>query len=185
MPCRYLALHCNNITISKVLQAGWFQLEPRAGSIITLTLSFKTLENKQSWLASFQGDHSDYNCSKEPDCWKLWWFTLFLRQYIQISPGWHPNCRFPPWRTPRVRSAVFALSQCLLCQIYFGLRVEQFCPSAKAAQPQVREIKLHFCLLICLISYYWIQGTNTMQSTVFLEFSLPQFSNRYKTCLKF
>lgn len=56
---------------------------------------------------------------------------------------------------------MFALSQCLLCQIYFGLRVEQFCPSAKAAQPQVREIKLHIWLLIRLISYYWIRGTNT------------------------
>lgn len=66
--------------------------------------------------------------------------------------------------TAIVISAVFALYQCLLCQMCFGLRVEEICPSAKVANHKSKN-RAAFWIPICS---YWIQGT------VFPEFSLPQ-----------
>lgn len=150
------------------------------------SINYSNLYHLNTWeqavLASFQGHPRGYDYSKEPDCCKLWWCTLFLRRYTQISPGRHPDCRFPRQRTARVRSAVFALSQCLLCQIYFGLKVEEICPSAKGAQLQIRKIKPHFWLLI---GPYWIQGTNARQGTELLEFSLCSFQMHTKLVRNF
>lgn len=78
--------------------------------------------------------------------------------------------------TAIVISAVFALYQCLLCQICFGLRVEEICPSAKVAKPQIRKIKLHFGFL------YALTGDKGQCSQSSL---CHKFSNRKKMCLTF
>lgn len=131
-------------------------MQPGAGSInYYLTSTIWMLESKQSWLASFQSDHRSYSCSKEPDCWKLWWFELLLGWSIQIIPGWHPDRRFPALNCNSNFCSVCNLPVSAMSNMLWfkGRRDLSKCQSCKTTN---QKNQAAFWVPICS---YWIQGT--------------------------